>query len=393
MKKIVILFMLNFTLHCNVLAIKAHAWGGDTHRYILAQALEILKTDGKDDIATAYTDQANEGVNASIYAGITDPDEYEKIIGTHYYLVRGKSKDGYYKNRNGNYSRSARTRFEEHYSEAINQYFNGHEDAALLSLGRGLHYIGDMGCPPHAAGVIALDSLTGHTPFEHYVNGNLPDISKTSASDLYTKMQESDIGPLLNKLGKVAASKVHKWDRYFFFWGIEKKSNAKDTVSESAKYTAAILSKFYHDVNDANTQYVEDGASYRIKNRNSNQYLSVKEDKVQMESEGEIFVAKFNSSNLQLGKFIYSGYFKFVLASDEKSALSIKDGTLSIRTSMNTLSQYFKIVCPQNNEVCRIMTASSEFAKVLSMQSAESVETDKFDPGDSLQEWIFEKIN
>lgn len=72
---------------------------------------------------------------------------------TFYYVCIGSNQNNgrYHKNGNGNYSRSTRTRFEEHYYTAINQYKNGNIQHSFESLGKAIHYLCDIGYPANFA--------------------------------------------------------------------------------------------------------------------------------------------------------------------------------------------------------------------------------------------------
>lgn len=103
------------------------------HQPLITGSFDIL-ADEQEDAYQFYSENYVGGNNYKtiIFNNSGKPDEPsieggESIDGTHYYVYEGTpSTDGqYYKNRLSYYGISARTRFEDHYGNAINCYKNG----------------------------------------------------------------------------------------------------------------------------------------------------------------------------------------------------------------------------------------------------------------------------
>ena len=96
------------------------------HETILEHALDIINNDGKTGAYALFN-----SYESILRTAVQKPDIDESIDGTHYYVYgRGLSntyyKNNYFINNNASYtySISARTRFEKHYTAAINLYKN-----------------------------------------------------------------------------------------------------------------------------------------------------------------------------------------------------------------------------------------------------------------------------
>lgn len=95
-------------------SLNTFAWGTQTHADIFAGALKMLKNDKPE----VYDFVKQDYTNFRLMQDCTmSPDWEEHCRGTHHYICKGKKSGfgNYYKNANGSYSRTARTRFELHY--------------------------------------------------------------------------------------------------------------------------------------------------------------------------------------------------------------------------------------------------------------------------------------
>ncbi|KAH0787820.1 phospholipase [Histomonas meleagridis] len=227
----------------------ALSWGAKSHRSLATHALAILKKD-KSSVYNFYHVDAW----SQLYTGCVDPDKVEAASGTHYYVYDGKENTGqYYSNAKRHASdESARTLLDKHYANAVKSYKAGDVNNAFLEIGRACHYVGDISCPPHAAGIQypVLSIFTNyHKLFETYANSVMPtDESKyhaTTAKSYYGTFDGNKMGVTLNDLAKRAANQKDnvktktesKWDQ-----GIVATSKYGEI------YTAVLLEKFYREV-------------------------------------------------------------------------------------------------------------------------------------------------
>ena len=155
------------------LASFAFSWKAEEHQFIVKNALAILKAE-KPEVYKFY----NNAYWKKIVSGSWDPDIFEFKSGTHYYVYPGEGTTNvgqYYKNGNRTSSKeSARTRLEEHWQYALNNYEQNNLKDAFHEIGRACHYLGDISCPPHAAGIQytlnPFSSKNYHAKFEKYAH-------------------------------------------------------------------------------------------------------------------------------------------------------------------------------------------------------------------------------
>ena len=257
-------------------------WFGDTHKNIFDKSVDALK----EYSTNVYNFYKNSSCYDNLRTYTEEPDTTEKADGTHYYVYTGTlpNNGDYYKNRNtaliGNnstYSISARTRFEEHYFTAVNLYKNGYKNQGIKELGYALHYLQDIGCPPHAAGDEwkENDSTDPHWAYEDFVeNTFLPYYSTTAYSYSATVIDNvllENIGTNLNALAKTAK------EAYDDYAGVMTTTSfgtaANTTMKKTQEYTTAYLIKFYNDVNSSSTPYIKNNTQYLIKNKATGKYL------------------------------------------------------------------------------------------------------------------------
>lgn len=229
-------------------------WGAKSHRSIVNSARAILSTDGR---TSAHRFYSNKQLWAELLTGSTDPDSLEAAMGTHYYVYDSSSPNTgqYYRNAFRHISKStARTLLESHYLNAIRNYTSGATATAFLELGRACHYLGDIGCPPHSAGIQypLLSFMTNyHKLFESHAKTVMTSgdarFHATSAAGYYGSFDTATYARSINDVCRIAASQkanVKTTDEAKWEVGIE--HGAK--VSEI--YTAVLLEKFYRDVNN-----------------------------------------------------------------------------------------------------------------------------------------------
>lgn len=268
--------------------INASAWKGSTHVVIVDEAIDILKNDNKTAVYDFYQIYENA---LKVYCKRPDADnDIDKggtFEGAHYYNVRDKdgntlassSVGAYYKNRDGNYAKSARTMFEENYTMAVCQYRSGYYAQAMESLGRATHMLSDIGCTPHTTSLKTSAIFSSiHSKFEEEVLDYQEYASyhaTNSTQDLYVAYSRKSLADAINNLAKYSGSlsnqKIIKTldDDISNTSGI--KSVVKNTLSYTEQNVAAMLCNFYADVKYTPTDnnFIVDGGIYYIKNRKS----------------------------------------------------------------------------------------------------------------------------
>ena len=374
---------------------KVSAYACPTHTKILKHAMTILSNDNRTDI---YDFFKNSPYYSNLMAGTIEPDINESNPGAHYYIYSESSSavGNYYKNAKGNYSRSARTNFEEHYSTALNMYFSGHEDKAFNSLGKAIHYLSDISCTAHSTEMTysIFDNKNPHKVYETYVTNNSDKFIASTANDTYDYVLSSPFSEILNNLSKQSSQ-----------YGYEASSNIpefydksiENTVPVAEKLTAALLNRFYRDINNPDDiKYIEDGKEYYIKNVNSLKYMTV--------SGNNIVQDAFQENDSQRFKILKNFDGSFTLTpSNSKKTLGIKWNWTSFRIDdlrltyslKPNLSNYFKPVLCENGYF-RIMTGLSKYTEVLNVRDSSKyngaeIDCSMYDPDEISSYWIFEE--
>lgn len=362
--------------------INAFAWGTSTHGDLLREACDALRADGKNEVVSFY----DVGYRKLIY-GAQSPDWEESIPGTHYYVCKDKpSKNGgYYKNANGNYSRSARTRFEEHYSTAINQYKNGNNIGAFESLGKAIHYLCDIGCPAHSGGIrYPIIGENKHANFETFGDKYCKKYMTNSAIELYDHVLHSDFTTILNELGEATSAykfAVEEASGTSFCVALEK------TIPLSQQYTAAILNRFFIEANSPSTQYIKDNGLYFINISSTNMYLDTYYTKLKVYKDVKNAYQKFVLRLNQDGSYHISPVY------DTSRVLSAVgyNGVVLEDYSASNAAQKFKIIYYPDGST-RIVSAKSGYDYILGKSWTKAVTVQDFSPEDTAQRFTFTPI-
>lgn len=202
----------------------ASAWCTDTHMDITEKSIKLLETDQRSS-TWFYKDKYND-LSPFLYEGccfISQSFASTKL--------------------------SAKARFKEHYSNAINEYKNNNMEKAFIELGRACHYIQNIACTPHSAGIFtSIINVNVYEEYEKYVDFNLFSLSSSdayTASEVYDYMQNNSIGEVLNELSMITSS--YKDDLLSADEG-KYYEIACATLPLAQKYTAAVLDMFANDV-------------------------------------------------------------------------------------------------------------------------------------------------
>lgn len=311
--------------------LSAKAWFKKGHLSIVEQAFEILKNDGKSrdiKLLEAYADQ--------ILAGATVPDvkgDIDNGSGVHYYNFKNKfgfpirQKDGYFPNRLGGYSKSAGTMLEENYYTALIFWQNGKYNSAAYLLGRSIHFLADICCPPHTTAKVCTGSPKNcHFAFETYANKLNGVYNSMTAKEFYDKfLQMTPLG-IANFLSSISSGYFDKL--------VSKKSSdfAQITaamVPLAQTVSAAFLYKFI--IESENPKLLDENRFYTIKNCNSGLFLH---QNGELDGKEEEFQPKFNSE----------GFVEFVNRNGEILTISGKNTAFKL-TLRDENIRSFRITC------------------------------------------------
>lgn len=365
-------------------SLNAFAWGTSTHRDIYTGSLEMLKNDKPEVYSFVKQDYTKFRL---MEGGTMSPDWEEHRMGTHLYVCKGKKSDfgNYYKNTNGSYSRTARTRFELHYNTAVTQYKNGFIEESFDSLGRAIHYLCDIGCPLHSAGVLfRLSDLKIHPKFETYGDDNAYKFLLNDGNKIYDEINDSSLEYISNSLGTESVKSMHYIDEN----NVDSYNKCLQyTIPLSQEYTAAIINKFYNDVRSAQTEYIKDGAIYLIKNDDNNMYMDAYYKNLKLYktvcNEFQQFKAHVNSD----------GTCSFTPISDPSKAISVSStNSVVLDKYTKAENQKFKVVF-YPGRTARIVCISGNDDHVLGKAITKSISLQSFSPDDSGQRFRFiEKV-
>jgi hypothetical protein len=372
----------SLNLICRIFGIKTvYAWSKATHEDIVKKSLALLEKEKKTRPVGFYKNYTEQ-----ILKGCTQPDEEGDIdhgSGMHYYSsVNQKGKElstvsGYYKNRNGELVRSARTLFEDNYTSAVSLYKSGKTEQAMISLGRALHFVSDIGCTVHVANIRRIDKPNNvHYAFEKHVTTSCAKHTAESYDKRLSKYYEKDnVGEALNKLSKYAAkftdTILHLDPRAF-------DDVAKNTLPVTQQNCMAVLLKFYDDCNSDKGNYICDKKLYSVKNEISGLMLTASKKGLTLENSDKTLEQKL----------------QIVMADDGTVGLKISDGGY-VNDSCKGYD-YLKIdgeparfrFTALGNRRFRISAKSGGFEKFLTNTKGGKLTFSGFDPESSAQIWI-----
>lgn len=200
-------------LHNPFRPIRAYAWFSPTHTLIFDAAFELLKK-RRPEIHRAlrpYYEYIAQGVVVPDFKG-----DINKGSGSHYYSAvlkdgsQAEQIEGYYKNRLGRFSKSARTMCEENITIAA--LYKSFKNRKMYgeSLGRALHFIMDVCCTVHAANLISLPIKGNpHHTYETYALNNMKKFISSdipNIDELEAKYLPMSVGEIFNFASKLSAT-------------------------------------------------------------------------------------------------------------------------------------------------------------------------------------------
>jgi len=171
-------------------------WANDTHPYVTEVAANVLIDTLGSDYASFYTDDVIEALMDA--SKLPDEDETDGMNKWHFYNPNtGKNFRGE--------SVTALSKFTSHYDDAVEYYLDGQEDDAWESLGRALHYLGDLNTPVHTNSQNLVDAGIGalsHWSFEAKCDEIKEDYEVTMTSSSYRYYQNNTV----TNIGKSCAN-------------------------------------------------------------------------------------------------------------------------------------------------------------------------------------------
>lgn len=362
--------------------IKAHAWFSQTHKNITQSAFDLLKKEKKAKICAFYEPQLELLMTAC--AAPDEAGDIDKAPGTHYYScadVKGKKlpiKGGYYKNRLGDFSKSARTSLEDNYTSAVSLYKSGLINEAFTAFGRALHFAEDISCPVHTANMKYLESpKNAHYSFEKFANTisskySPEQLDKRIVNSFSSESFENALNKLCEGTNKYA-SMVAGLDPAAFT------KTVSETVPGGVMAAAAMMIRFYNDCRDDNKNYILSNNAYSFKNMLTGEYLIMTDKGIELKS-GVVGAQK-----------------KLTVTLDKSGAFSLKGGNERYLLSNLKSSEkenekmLFRAACVKKNTF-RLSLGHTFYEKVLGLKKGSSALTVcAFDPEDTAQLWVIEK--
>ena len=271
--------------------IKAYAWFSPTHSYIFENAFELLKL-RNEEVYKSYLPYEKE-----IARSVLIPDfkgDINKGSGAHYYspvLKNGKSDKavlGYYKNRLGRFSKSARTMLEENITHAAIYNKANNEKMYAESVGRALHFIMDICCTVHTTNLISLPLKNNpHHTYEIFAREHMYDYGADNIPDISAFEEKYLNMPIDKMFESISKRSAGYYKNMVSLKASEYEKALSDMLPFSFAATYIMLVKIYEFVNSYDG--VKIGDKFTLCSKNG--YLSGKGRKV--------FLAKDESDSLR----------------------------------------------------------------------------------------------
>ena len=452
-------------------------WARRTHRSATDIVFSLLKEDGNFELIYDFFSSKIVTVNYSynpiaggsihffnqtipadraLHFLSAQPDFVEHIAGTHYYIVDENNKStigNYYKNANGNFSRSARTRVEDHYSTALNAWANGDFNNAINYLGFALHYLMDIGNTAHSAGIrdevgtFFLKFITAgiillpHSAYEAYAAAEcwrgccyevdeLGDIKAKSnffhhrtGANITARFGEfaEGFGDAINNMAHISSSFKNNIAGITVF---HDKPTAYDpvlaaTVPLTLEYVAALLDQFITDVRaiDGLTaptfrseKVIICGERYFLRNYMTGLYMDCKGWGSTTGTAIQQFNFRGDTNQMFFAIYRGDGSFSFRPANSQNTRVSFDFGFLNLNTygiaqlrnyTPNSRYQRFRFTILEDGKY-RVMTGASDYARVLRVHASnpgsnvnyirQVLSEFAFNPDSMNHYWRFEKV-
>ncbi|MBR4555573.1 MAG: phospholipase [Ruminococcus sp.] len=362
-------------------AIKAEAWFTATHEDITSKAIALLEKEGKAKQVQFFKPYRQE-----IMAGCTEPDtdgDIDKGEGMHYYSISTpKCKElpqtaGYYRNRSGKFSKSARTMMEENYTSALCLYKSGRPEEAMHVLARAAHFIEDMCCTVHVSNVEYIDKPTNlHNAYEKNINNTF---SKYTADRFDKRLLKSYEGDTFenasNKLIKAAARflpKIAELDPLAFA------EAAGTTLPMAQQNVMALMLRFYDDCQAERDNYITDGKKYTFKNEKCGLVMTVTDKGVILDKPDKQKEQKLTAVIQHHGAFGFKAEDTGYLNEKCKGFDYLKRDAVPALFRLAALGK----------KRFRIMAGGTRFEKAVGITKSGLITLIDFDPADKGQIWV-----
>ncbi len=359
---------------------KAEAWFSETHSDITEKAVALLERDNKLKQHGFYKGYINE-----LISGSKEPDndgDIDKGLGTHYYSCsnsKGRElsdTNGYYKNRLGKFSKSARTMLEENYTCALSLYKSGKTAEAMHTLGRALHFMEDMGCTVHTANMKYQDKpANAHYAYEKHINTLCKQYGADKCDKRLQKAYSGSFTQGLNKLVKLSSrfcEPISHLDPKAF------DDAAKATIPVVQQNAAALLLKFYDDCIGDNGNFLCDQKSYTLRNEASGLVITVSPKGLTLEDPNKELEQKLQFCIYENGTFGLKIGDGGVVSGNCRSYDYLKLGSVP---ALFRFAGYGK-------KRFRITAGGTGFEKVLSCTKSGGLAVSEFEPENPAQIWI-----
>lgn len=231
--------LIVMTLTAAVISPTAYAFkADDTHAYVTEVGANTLI----DTMGSKYSSFYKEDIISTLMTYSQKPDQDEKDGFNEWHFYNPNSG----KNFNGG-SVTALSKFTSHYNNAVTYYKNNKKDAAWESLGRALHYLGDLNTPVHTNNQSLIDAgngLLSHLSFEDTCQQVQADYVVTMSTGSYTYYKNNTI----TNIAKSAANMAND-----NFNALKNKTSTSEEIAGNSilnaeRATSGILYKFTIDV-------------------------------------------------------------------------------------------------------------------------------------------------
>lgn len=360
--------------------VRAEAWFSAAHKQLTEEALDLLEREGKLKQLAFYKPYAEQ-----LMKGCVDPDldgDPDKGSGTHYYSValpKGKAlpqKDGYFPNRLGSYSRSARTSMEENYAAALLLFRAGKTEQSMYALGRAVHFLEDVACPVHTANMQYKKKPNNpHYAFEKLANT----IVGKYKPDKYDKRLNKSYSGISfeNPLNKLAAASnkhagmVARLDPKAF------ENAVREMAPLAAQNVMGLLLRFYDESRSETGFLPADGKRYALRNEGSGMVITVTPKCLTLEPSDKTKEQKLTFMMSDMGSFGFKTVEGGYVTGDLKGYEYPKRGTEA--------SQFR--LAPLGSNRWRITTKASGYSKALACTRSGALTAAEFIPGDKNMVW------
>lgn len=244
-------FLVGCFCACHTLAMNAEAFNEISHKYVTKTSFEAI-TDLKSDDPPKKglhefseflkNDEQNYKELLVEYSVQPDIDENQGIYKYHFYNPITEANFM-------NEKKSALTKCKSHFSKAISFYNEGKKAEAYQQLGRSIHFMEDMNTPVHTAYDQPTDSLFKlplHMDFEKVCDNVCAECKLEVVPEALNYYQDNSLDTIANSAATLSA------DNFYYLENnkIDKKTLAKNAISNAQKKILGIIYKFFLEISN-----------------------------------------------------------------------------------------------------------------------------------------------